>query len=137
MENFEEILNRMNKPDITRLKHSDLLVKAIASSKDKSVVSFWWLLIPLYAIAAMMMKSLYIPQSPFRYNLHQFEEKEGHLSLLLFLLLPLLLIVINLLTIKKIYYLSGSPKTTEFLIFIWNNILVILISILLLIFYFI
>jgi hypothetical protein len=136
MDNFEEILNQMSKPEITSLKHADLLAKAIANNKDKSVVSLWWLLIPLYIIAALVMKGIYMPQSTLRDNLHQLSDKQGYLSLVVFIILPVLLIIINVLTIKRIHFLSGSPKAVEFLKIVRFNIVFILISLLLFIFYF-
>lgn len=136
MENFDEILTQMSKPEVPELKHADLLAKAITNAEDKSVVSLWWLLIPLYVVAALVMKSMYMPQSSFTDNLHALAAKDSYTSLLLFLVLPILLIIINVLTIKKLYFLSGNPKPLNFIKLVYSNIFFIAASLVLLIIYF-
>jgi hypothetical protein len=49
-ENFGETLSKMQKPEISELKHEELLAGIIMKAKDKSVVSFWWLCIPYMSL---------------------------------------------------------------------------------------
>ena len=135
MEDFEEKLMKISKPEISQLKHQDLLAKEIIEAKDKSVLSWWWLSIPLYVLLAFLMKSLYMPNTTFLTNIHDFSENQNLLSLLLFLFLPIIFIFINILNIRKIYFLSGSPRTVSFLKAVWFNIIIIAASILILFIY--
>lgn len=137
MGSFEDLLSNMSKPEVSDLKHAGLLAKAITNAKDKTVVSFWWLLIPLYVLAALVMKSIYMPHNSFRDNLHELASKDSYTSLLLFLVLPILLIIINTLSIRKIYFLSGKPELSGFVKHNYTYILFIIVSLLLLIIYFI
>ncbi len=57
MKNFEDKLFHMTKPEVSQLKHQDMLANAITKAKDKSVLSWWWLSIPLYLITTLLMKS--------------------------------------------------------------------------------
>jgi len=57
------------------------------------------------------------------------------MSLIFFLISPVIMIIINALTIKKIHFLSGSPKSIIFLEKIWFNALIIALSVLILIIY--
>ncbi len=135
MEDFEEKLMKISKPEISQLKHQDLLAKEIIEAKDKSVLSWWWLSIPLYVLLAFLMKTLYMPNTTFLSNIHDFSENQYLLSILLFLFLPIIFIFINFLSIRKIYFLSGSPRTIGFLKAIWFNIIIIAASVLILIIY--
>jgi len=135
MENFEEKLTQMTKPEVTYLKHQDMLANAITKAKDKSVISWWWLSIPLYLIAALVMKTIFMPQTNLRLNIHEFSNREIYSSVLFFLVLPIVFIVINFISIRNIYFLSGSPKSISFLQTAWFNVLMILFSILILIIY--
>ena len=54
MENFEDKLTGMTKPEVTQLKHQDMLANSISKAKDKSVLSWWWLSIPLYIISMLI-----------------------------------------------------------------------------------
>jgi hypothetical protein len=135
MENFEDKLSQITKPEVSQLKHQDMLANDIIKAKDKSVLSWWWLSIPLYIIAALLMKSAFMPHTTLIFNLHDLTSRDKYSSLLFFLVLPLIFIAINLISIRKIYFLSGSPKTISFLKTIWLNILMIVCSILILIIY--
>jgi len=135
MENFEEILIKMTKPEVTHLKHQDMLANAISNAKDKSVISWWWLSIPLYLIATLLMKTIYMPQTTLLLNIHDFTSREIYLSVLFFLVLPIVFIVINFISIRNIYFLSGNPKSINFLRTAWFNVLMILFSILIIIIY--
>jgi len=135
MENFEEKLTQMTKPEVTHLKHQAMLANAITKAKDKSVVSWWWLSIPLYLIATLLMKTIFMPQTTLRLNIHDFTSRELYSSALFFLVLPIIFIVINFISIRNIYFLSGSPKSIKFLRTAWFNVLMIVFSVLILIIY--
>lgn len=135
MQNFEEKLSQMTKPEVTHLKHQDMLANAIIKAKDKSVISWWWLSIPLYLIATLLMKTIFMPQTTLRLNIHEFASREMYSSVLFFLVLPILFIIINFISIRNIYFLSGSPKSISFLRTGWFNVLMIIFSILILIIY--
>jgi len=135
MKIFEEKLIQMSKPEISQLKHQDMLANAITKAKDKSVVSWWWLCIPLYIIATLFMKTLFMPDTTLISNIYELKGKEWYSSLLLFLILPIVFITINLISIRKIYLLSGSPKTINFIGAIWFNVMIIIFSFLVLIIY--
>ena len=130
MENFEETLAQMSKPEVTQLKHLDMLANSITKAKDKSALSWWWLSIPLYMIAALFMKTLFMPQTTLISNLHNVENRT-----LFLLVLPLVFIALNIKSIHNIYFLSGSPKTINFLKTVWFNVLIILCCIFILFIY--
>ena len=132
---FEKILNEMEKPEIHNLKHEDLLSKAIINAKDKSVVSWWWLSVPVFVILMLIMKSTFIPGTTLISNMHELERNQKLISIIFFLISPLILILVNALTIKKIHFLSGSPKSFIFFEAVWFNILIIAVSICILIIY--
>ena len=135
MQNFEEKLIQMTKPEVSQLKHQDMLANAITKAKDKSVLSWWWLSIPLYIIAALLMKSVFMPNTTLISNIHEFISKERYSSVLFFLVLPIMFIVINFISIRRIYFLSGNQKTLNFSQSVWFNVLIIFLSILVLIIY--
>lgn len=133
--NFEKRLEEMEKPEIHGLKHETMLADAIINAKDKSVVSWWWLSVPVFIILMLMMKSTFMPGTTLISNMHELESKQKVISLVFFLISPLLLIIINVLTIRRIHFLSGSPKSFNFLEAVWFNILIIAVSALILIIY--
>ena len=133
--NFEKKLEAMTKPEIQGLKHESMLSDAIINAKDKSVVSWWWLSVPAFIILMLMMKSTFMPGTTLISNLHELESTQKYMSLILFLISPLVLIIINASSIRKIYFLSGSPKSVDFVGTIWFNILIITLSVLTLIIY--
>ncbi len=135
MKNFEEKLIQMTKPEVSQLKHQDMLANAITKAKDKSVVSWWWLCIPLYIITTLLMKTFFMPGTTFISNIYKLTGKDKYSSILFFLLLPIVFIIINFISIRKIYLLSGSPKATNLIYAIWFNVLIIIFSILVLIIY--
>ena len=135
MDKFEKKIIEMSKPEISKLKHQDILTDAIIKAKDKSVLSWWWLSIPLYIIAALLMKTFFMPHTTLISNIHELTGSEKYSSLLFFLILPVVFITINFLSIRKIYFLSGNPKTIKFLKAVWFNMLLIVASILILIIY--
>jgi hypothetical protein len=133
--NFEKRLGDMTKPEIQGLKHEPMLLKAIINAKDKSVVSWWWLSIPAFIILMLMMKSTFMPGTTLISNMHELEASQKYMSMIFFLISPLILIIINALTIKKIHFLSGSPKSIDFMGSIWFNVLIIVFSLLVIIIY--
>ena len=134
-QNFEKQLTEMEKPEIHNLKHEDILSGAIINAKDKSVVSWWWLSVPIFILLMLMMKSTFMPGTTFISNMHDLESKQKLISVAFFLVSPLILIIINVLTIRKIHFLSGSPKSLSFLEAVWFNILIIAVSAFILIIY--
>jgi hypothetical protein len=134
-QNFENKLKEMEKPEIHNLKHEDILSRVIINAKDKSVVSWWWLSVPVFIILMLMMKSTFVPGTTLISNMHELESGQKFISVAFFLISPLILIIINALTIRKIHFLSGSPKSLNFLEAVWFNILIIVVAALILIIY--
>jgi hypothetical protein len=134
-DNFEMKLNEMTKPEIPHMKHEDMLAKAIVNEKDKSVVSLWWLSVPAFIVLMLVMKSVYMPGTTLVSNMKEMELQNKFVSIVFFLISPIVLILINALSIRKIYFLSGSPKSATFLQFVWLNIMVIVFAVVVLIMY--
>jgi hypothetical protein len=134
-QNFEEKLKQMTKPEINQLKHQDMLADAITKAKDKSVVSWWWLIIPLYVISTLLMKTFFMPGTTLISNIHEFTSRQRFTSTIFLLILPIIFTLVSFLNIRKVYSLSGSPKSVNFLKTVWLDILTILFSILILIIY--
>jgi hypothetical protein len=132
IENFEDTLMNMEKPDVHELKHEAMLPDIIARTKDRSVVSLWWLFIPLYIIAMLVMKSLYVPNTSLFSFLHDFADQQTSTSVLLFNILPVLLIIINIISVKQLYFLYGSLTKAAFLKIVWSQVFIIIISLLVL-----
>jgi hypothetical protein len=135
-ENFEKKLEKMTKPEIPQLKHEDMLANAIINAKDQSVVSWWWLSVPIFIIMMLLMKSFYMPGTSLISNIHELAVKEKYMSLIFFFISPIVLIIVNILSIRRIYYLSGNTKSVNFLETVWFNVLIIFLSVLILIIYF-
>ncbi len=135
LQNFEEKLKQMTKPEIDQLKHQEMLADAFTKLKDKSVISWWWLIIPLYIISTLIMKSLYMPDTTLISNIHEFISGQKFTSAMFFLILPVVFIILGSFNIRKIYFLSGNPKSMKFLKTVWLDILMILFSILILFIY--
>lgn len=135
MKNFEENLINMSKPEISQLKHQDMLANAIIKAKDKSVVSLWWLSIPLYLVAALAMKSIYFPQASLISTFRELTDQQGYMAVLLFIALPVILIIINFLAIRQLYFLYGNTKLILFIKTVMAQVLIIILSFLILLFY--
>jgi len=133
--NFEQKLTEMEKPGITRLKHEDTLSDAIINAKDKSVVSWWWLSVPLFVILMLVMKSVYMPGTTIISNMNDLKMNQRLISIVFFLISPVLLIIANAFTIRRIWFLSGNPRSARFLETIWFNILIIALSLFILLIY--
>jgi hypothetical protein len=134
-DNFEMKLSEMTKPEIPQLKHEDMLGNAIANAKDKSVVSLWWLSVPAFIVLMLIMKSVYMPGISLVSNIKEMEQQNKFVSIIFFLISPIVLIIINAFSIRKIYFLSGSPKSASFLQSAWLNIIVIAFAAIVLIIY--
>jgi hypothetical protein len=134
-QNFEKKLKEMEKPEIHNLKHEEILSRAIINAKDKSVVSWWWLSVPFFIILMLMMKSTFMPGTSLISNMHELENSQRFISVVFFLISPILLIIVNILTIRRIHFLSGSPKSLNFLEAVWFNVLIIAASALIIIIY--
>ena len=132
---FEQTLIQMTKPEVFHLKHQDMLAKAITSAKDKSVLSVWWLSIPVYILATLLMKSHFMPSTTLFSNLHALAQKMRYASILFFVVLPVMFMTINFISIRKIYFLSGNPKIIVLLKAIWFNLLIIIASFIILVIY--
>lgn len=132
---FEKKLKEMTKPSIPDLKHEDMLANAIVNAKDKSIVSLWWLSVPVFIILMLLMKSFYMPGSSLISNLRELTATQKNLSVFFFLISPLLLIIFNVSSIRRVHFLSGSPKSLNFLEAVWFNILIILVSVLIIVIY--
>ena len=87
-QNFEKQLTEMEKPEIHNLKHEDILSGAIINAKDKSVVSWWWLCVPIFILLMLMMKSTFMPGTTLISNMHDLESKQKLISVAFFLVSP-------------------------------------------------
>ncbi len=134
-QNFENELTEMKKSEVTRSENRDILPDAISNAKDKSVLCWWWLTIPLYIIIMFLMKSIYMKHSTLISILHEFSGREKIFSVVFFLIIPLVFIIMNFFSIRKIYFLSGNPKIMNFLWEVWFNVLIIIFSLLILLIY--
>jgi hypothetical protein len=132
---FEERIRDMEKPEVSDLRHEDLLSVAIINARGKSVVSWWWISIPLFIILMLLMKSVYNPGTTFMSGINELKATDKYVSLLFFLLSPLVLIVVNAMTIREIYLLAGKPKAFSFSEEIWFCVLNIALAIFILIIY--
>ncbi len=133
-QNFEEKLLKMTKPEVNQLKHQDMLANAITNAKDKSVVSWWWLSIPLFIIAMLTMKSVYMPHTTLISNIHELKRQQPVTSVIFFLIVPVFLIIFNGFSIRKIWSLTFDHKDANSVQTIWVNGLMIFFSIIILIF---
>jgi hypothetical protein len=116
LKNFENKLIQMTKPEVTPLKHQEMLSSAITKAKDKSVISWWWLSVPLYIITTLLMKSFFMPGTTLISNIYELTGREKYSSLLFFLILPIVFMITNFISIRF-------------------NVLIIIFSILVLIIY--
>jgi hypothetical protein len=134
-ENFRKMMEEIEKPEISGLRHQDMIAEAVTNARDKSVVSIWWLSIPIFIILMLLMKSVYMPGTTLISNLHDLSSSDKYLSLIFFMISPVILIIINILTIRKVHFLSGNPKFLSFLHVVWSNMLIIALSLLILLIY--
>jgi|SRR5208283_5475358 len=128
IQNFEKNLAEMTKPEMVRLKHQDMLVQAITNAKDKSAVSWWWLSVPLYIVCMLLMKNIYVPNSDWMIHLRLFLRNQKLTGFLFFIIFPVIILLMNLISLRKIYYLSGNPKIINLFRLCRLNILLIILS---------
>lgn len=129
-----KLQNHINS-EAENLPHQDMLTDAITNARDKSVVSWWWISIPLFIIAMLTMKSIYMPHTTLVSNIHELKSKKAVSSLIFFLIVPLCIIILNTWSIRKVWSLSDNPKDSNSIQTIWVNALMIFFSILVLIIY--
>ena len=129
MEDFEKILNDMTKPQVSQLRHQEMLTDAITKAKERSLISWWWIALPLYLLAALLMKSMYMPETTLKSNLHEFKGMNGIASILMFLVLPVIIIIINLFSIRQIHRISKNLGLNILFRTVWFNLLLFLMSV--------
>jgi hypothetical protein len=135
LKELETKLSKMEIPAIDKLKHADLLAYATIRAKDKSVLSWWWLSIPLYIIAMLLMKSFFIHETTWKTIMKNFIEQQHYSSLLLFVIIPVFSILFNFISIRKIYYILGNPEFKQILHMVWLHIILIFVSFVLIVLY--
>ncbi|MBL7994365.1 hypothetical protein JNM05_03240 [bacterium] len=135
LQNFENNLIKMTKPEVSQLKHQDMLEAAIVKARARSAVSWWWLCIPMYLIAALCMKTFFMPGTTLISNMAELTNKESYSSILLFLFLPIVLMIISAITIRNAYTTSGKAKNVALLQKVWLNVIILIISIIIIIIY--
>jgi hypothetical protein len=126
MENnkLEERLEQMSKPRLPELKHSELLFTQIISNRERTVVSGWFLSIPLFIVAVLIMKARYFQGEGYLVYLQQFIIQQKLLSVLFFVAIPILILVFMVTGIRKVRYLAGKPRFADFLRLIWIQLLI-------------
>ena len=135
MTEFKEKMEQMSKPEIEELKHRDLLSSVIIKSKDTSVLSSWWLGIPVYLVAAFVMKSCFMPHTTLLSNIDGFTEQNKLVSFFIFIAIPITFIIINLIITKNIFSLFAKIASFHFFKVIRFNLLIIAASLLLMLLY--
>ncbi|MBS1978702.1 MAG: hypothetical protein JST46_15130 [Bacteroidetes bacterium] len=131
MDSFEESLEKLTKPRVNDLKHERVLTELIVSSRGRSVLAGWWLSIPLYITAALVMKTMYVEGSGMMDNLHQLKASSGTYWIYM-LVIPLGVMILNVRILMFQYRTSAAPSLPSLLGVYWYNTFMILISILLL-----
>ncbi|MEP7322806.1 MAG: hypothetical protein ABI761_12845 [Saprospiraceae bacterium] len=129
---FEDSLTQMTKPEVNQLKHEDMLAKEMIKAKDRSVVSIWWLAPPFYILGMLLIKALFNPEGNFFNYLVELVFFQKYLAISLFYLIPGILICINSWSIWKIYFIAGRPQSIRFIKSVWLNVLIILLALILL-----
>lgn len=132
---FEAELKQMTKPKINELEHEQIITKAIINARANSVLSWWWLFIPVYVIAMFCMKSLFVPAATLISEIKNFSHEQRFVAAIFFIITPITFIAVNFISIKRVYFLSGNPKSISFLKFLWMNVVSIIASIIILIIY--
>jgi hypothetical protein len=137
MNEFEKKLQQMSKPEIKNLQHEEVLSKIICNAKEQSVLSFWWMSIPVYIIALFIMKTFFMPSSTIVEGLKSFKNNNHFVALFLFVIVPLLLFVLNVQSIKKVYQLTQNISYTFQVTKMYLNLFVALLCIAIILVYFI
>lgn len=89
MEDLQKILTGMSKPEVPPLKHQEALSRLVIQGKRRMAVSVWWLAVPVFMVAAFVMKEFYKPGSTLGSSIRDFKERNFLLSFLLFVFVPL------------------------------------------------
>lgn len=131
MDSFEESLEKMTKPGVDELNHERALSELIVDSGNRSVLAGWWLSIPLYLTAALVMKAMYVNNSGLIDNLHHLKASSG-LYWIYMLVIPLGVMIMNIRVLMVQCRASAAPSLPSLLGVHWYNALMILMSILLL-----
>jgi hypothetical protein len=129
---FEDSLTQMTKPEVNQLNHENMLAKEMTKAKDRSVVSIWWLAIPLYILAMLLMKALFNPAGNFFNYLVELVFFQKYMSITLFYIIPGVLILVNIWSIWKIYTIVGQPPSIRFIKSVWLHVLIIILSLIIL-----
>ncbi|MHA4811432.1 hypothetical protein ACX0G9_25250 [Flavitalea flava] len=124
----------MSKPKVSDLKHQDMLGDAISQAKRKMVLSIWWLSVPLFLITSLVMETLYKTGTTLNSGLHQLTAHNPILPVLSLLLLPMCIMLVNALHVTKVYRIL-RPGRQELISMTWQNLLMIIISLIILIIY--
>lgn len=93
MDDFEKMLTELPKPEVKELRHEDMLAADLIRAKDKAATGLWWLLVPLYVLTMLLVRTLY-KKTSLAMELNAFYERSPLLALLLFIAAPLLLLVL-------------------------------------------
>jgi hypothetical protein len=134
--NLEDGFIKMTKDEVAKIEHQTIMFDTILRSKDTLVLSGWWLSIPLFVIAMLLMKSVYMPNTSLISNIHEFKGGEKYISFFIFVIIPLFSIILNINTIRKINYFSVPHERSSIVEVKWFNHLLIVFSMCVLIIYF-
>lgn len=124
----------MSKPAMPDLKHQEALMDLITRGKRKTAVSFWWLAVPLFMMAMLLMQQIYRPQSTFRSSIRDFKDRNSVEAVFLLVIAPLILAIANGWQIARLDFLLRPRGASRFTI-TWPQWLIIIISVAIIIVY--
>ena len=136
MENWEDNFEKMSKPEMPELLHGQALKNAIERAEEKSVISFWWLLVAVYVIGAFLLKTLYKPGSFFLSSIRAFKGSQVFPAILFFLISPAVVLLFSVRSIKERYFLAGNPRLGSFVRSILVQVFLIFFSLITIVIYF-
>jgi hypothetical protein len=134
MEDLQQLLTGMSKPEVPHLKHQEALTDLIIRSKRKITLSLWWLSVPVFVIAVLLMEQAYKPGSTLWSSIRKLKDRHSTQSALLLFLLPLVVCAIQLLQLRKYHLIRQSPwrvRTNA----IWVHLLLIFLSLITILIY--
>ena len=134
---FEKILTEMKKPEVLSLKHEELLSKALIHSKRRAAVSFWWLIIPGYIVSAFLMWHYFHPGSSLISALQEAINKQGYVSFLIFVIVPLTVLIVNMIHAKVLFQLYRNENGLTLFNKMALHLLIVMISMIVITIYFI
>ena len=120
MDDFEKMLVNLSKPEVKELSHQHVLADQIIQAKNKHALSFWWLLIPIYVIAMLAMKTFYVKTS-LKEEINSFRTFHPLLAFSFFILGPIIFILFNSFLVRRT--LSGVVLTVLFFLILLMYIL--------------